>query len=75
MADLVEKVDRDADEGDDNDNEPVVVRINFIMIVSRGTYNFFIQEEESTATFTPVVQLETVETKSHEEDEDVVYKQ
>mmetsp|Transcript_23089 Transcript_23089/g.17507 ORF Transcript_23089/g.17507 Transcript_23089/m.17507 type:complete len:221 (-) Transcript_23089:105-767(-) len=32
-------------------------------------------EEESTATFTPVVQLETVEVKSMEEDEDVVYKQ
>lgn len=34
-----------------------------------------IQEEESTATFTPVVQLEKVEVKTHEEDEDVVYKQ
>eukprot|EP01036_Dinobryon_divergens_P034204 gene34204-44187_t len=32
-------------------------------------------EEESTATFTPVVQLETVEVKTHEEDEAVVYKQ
>eukprot|EP01038_Epipyxis_sp_PR26KG_P007739 gene7739-10516_t len=32
-------------------------------------------EEESTATFTPVVQLEAVEVKTHEEDEDVVYKQ
>jgi hypothetical protein len=33
------------------------------------------QQEESTATFTPVVQLEAVEIKTHEEDEDVVYKQ
>lgn len=32
-------------------------------------------EEESTATFTPVVQLEVVEVKTHEEDEAVVYKQ
>lgn len=32
-------------------------------------------EEESTATFTPVVQLETVEVKTMEEDEDVVYRQ
>ena len=32
-------------------------------------------EEESTATFTPVVQLEVVEVKTHEEDETVVYKQ
>ena len=30
-----------------------------------------IQEEESTATFTPVIRLEVVETKSHEEDADV----
>jgi len=33
------------------------------------------QEEESTATFTPVVKLETVEIKTHEEDEEVLYKQ
>lgn len=33
------------------------------------------QEEESTATFTPVVQLETVEVKTLEEDEEVLYKQ
>jgi hypothetical protein len=33
------------------------------------------QEEESTATFTPVIKLEVVETKSHEEDEEVTYKQ
>lgn len=32
-------------------------------------------EEESTAVFTPVVQLETVEVKTHEEDEEVLYKQ
>ena len=32
-------------------------------------------EEESTATFTPVVQLEKVEVKTHEEDEEVMYKQ
>jgi hypothetical protein len=36
---------------------------------------FLLQEEESTATFTPVVRLETVEVKTFEEDEDVVYKQ
>eukprot|EP01031_Cornospumella_fuschlensis_P036061 gene36061-43732_t len=34
-----------------------------------------VPEEESTATFTPVVQLETVEVKTHEEDEDVLFKQ
>ena len=34
-----------------------------------------VPEEESTATFTPVVQLEVVEVKTHEEDEEVVYKQ
>jgi len=33
------------------------------------------QEEESTATFTPVVQLETVEVKTFEEDEETLYKQ
>ena len=33
------------------------------------------QEEESTATFTPVVQLEAVEVKTMEEEEDVVYKE
>jgi len=32
-------------------------------------------EEESTATFAPVVVLESVEVKTHEEDEDVLYKQ
>jgi len=32
-------------------------------------------EEESTATFAPVVQLEVVEVKSGEEDEDIVYKE
>lgn len=32
-------------------------------------------EEESTATFAPVVQLTAVETKSHEEDEECVFKQ
>lgn len=32
-------------------------------------------QEESTATFTPVVTLETVEVKTHEEDEDVIFKQ
>ncbi len=34
-----------------------------------------VQEEESTAVFTPVVQLEIVETKTMEEDEEVLYKQ
>eukprot|EP01039_Chlorochromonas_danica_P010016 gene10016-11076_t len=34
-----------------------------------------VPEEESTATFTPVVQLETVEVKTFEEDEQVLYKQ
>lgn len=33
------------------------------------------EQEESTATFTPVVQLENVDTKTHEEDEEVLYKQ
>jgi hypothetical protein len=33
------------------------------------------QEEESTATFTPVVHLETVEVKTMEEDEEILYKQ
>ena len=32
-------------------------------------------EEESTATFTPVIKLETVEVKTFEEDEDIVYQQ
>lgn len=32
-------------------------------------------EEESTATFVPVVRLEQVEVKTFEEDEDVLYKQ
>jgi hypothetical protein len=30
---------------------------------------------ESTAVFTPVVQLAEVETKTHEEEEEVLYKQ
>lgn len=34
-----------------------------------------VQEEESTAVFVPVVQLTTVEVKTFEEDEDIVYKQ
>lgn len=34
-----------------------------------------VPEEESTATFVPVVQLEVVEVKTHEEDENVIYKQ
>lgn len=32
-------------------------------------------EEECAATFTPVVKLEAVDTKTMEEDEDVVYKE
>ena len=32
-------------------------------------------EEESTATFEPVVQLDEVEVRTHEEDEEVLYKQ
>ena len=32
-------------------------------------------QEESTATFTPVVHLEEVEVKTHEEDEEAIYKQ
>ncbi|CAN0373764.1 unnamed protein product, partial [Phaeothamnion confervicola] len=32
-------------------------------------------EEESTAHFEPVVQLEEVEVKTHEEDEETLYKQ
>jgi hypothetical protein len=36
---------------------------------------YLLQEEESTATFTPVIKLEIIETKSHEEDEEVTYKQ
>ncbi len=31
-------------------------------------------EEESTATFVPIVHLEKVEVKTMEEDEDIVYK-
>ena len=31
-------------------------------------------QEESTATFTPVVHLTEVEVKTHEEDEDVLFK-
>jgi hypothetical protein len=34
-----------------------------------------LKEEESTATFTPVVKLEVVEVKTHEEDEEIIYKQ
>mmetsp|Transcript_105044 Transcript_105044/g.226587 ORF Transcript_105044/g.226587 Transcript_105044/m.226587 type:complete len:233 (-) Transcript_105044:72-770(-) len=33
-----------------------------------------VPEEESTATFTPVVHLTEVEVKTHEEDEDVLFK-
>jgi hypothetical protein len=36
---------------------------------------WMLQQEESTATFVPVVQLEAVEVKTHEEDEEVLYKQ
>lgn len=32
------------------------------------------QEEESTAQFEPVVQLEEVEVKTHEEDEEILWK-
>ena len=32
-------------------------------------------QEDSTAEFTPVVHLEEVEVKTHEEDEEAVYKQ
>ena len=31
-------------------------------------------KEESTATFTPVVQLEEVEVKTHEEDEEPIFR-
>lgn len=33
------------------------------------------KEEESTATFAPVIKLEAVAVKTFEEDEDVLYKQ
>jgi hypothetical protein len=32
------------------------------------------QEEESTATFAPVVQLQEIEVKTMEEEEEVLYK-
>lgn len=32
-------------------------------------------QEESTATFAPVVHLEEIEVKTHEEDEEAIYKQ
>lgn len=40
-----------------------------------GDDNEPVPEEESTATFVPVVRLEQVETKTMEEDEEVLYKQ
>lgn len=61
MADFVnEKKEDDKDEKEE---------------AGEGDDNAPATEEESTATFTPVVQLETVEVKTHEEDETVVYKQ
>ena len=40
-----------------------------------GDDNAPAEEEESSATFTPVVKLETVEVKTFEEDENILYKQ
>jgi len=40
-----------------------------------GDDNTPVPEEECKATFTPVIQLEAIEVKTHEEDEDIVYKE
>lgn len=53
----------------------VSIAFCFKLIVLRFSHVVNEQEEESTATFTPVVKLETVEIKTHEEDEEVLYKQ
>ncbi len=75
MSDFSEKVEKEeVEETGDDDNGPAPVRlqqITFYFILPTA----FSQEEESTATFTPVMELKTVEVKTHEEDEDVVYKQ
>ncbi len=64
------------EEGDDGDNGPVpVIEIRLISVISSHRLYFVHQEEESTATFVPVVQLEKVEVKTFEEDEAIVYKQ
>lgn len=39
-----------------------------------GTAETAAPEEESTAQFEPVVQLEEVEVKTHEEDEEILWK-
>lgn len=70
MADF-DKDAEGADDGDDNGPAVVSCFLAFFTICNLC----FMQQEESTATFTPVVQLEAVEVKTHEEDEDVIFKQ
>lgn len=82
MSDFAEKVEPEnpnaEDGGDDDDNGPAVVHN---VACDRFAYAvddclcLTTQQEESTATFVPVVTLEAVEIKTHEEDEDVLYKQ
>lgn len=87
MSKLTELAEKETDpenvggEGED-DNGPAPVSLFRLLPAHCSkeytlTFNDFIvvQEEESTATFTPVVQLTAVEVKTMEEEEDVLYKQ
>jgi hypothetical protein len=77
MSELVGKtteeekvVDNDDEGGDDNANPEVFVS----NLYYKPAHILSLQAEESTAVFAPVVHLVEVEVKTHEEEEDVVFK-
>ena len=63
MAELVDKEKEEKPKGEEGEGE------------DDGGDDGPAPEEESTATFTPVVNLQVIEVKTHEEEEDIVYKQ
>ena len=63
MAELVDKKEEEKPKGEEGEGE------------DDGGDDGPAPEEESTATFTPVVNLQVIEVKTHEEEEDIVYKQ
>ncbi len=45
-----------------------------MLLFLKNVFRYFsCAQEESTAVFTPVVHLEAVDVKTHEEDEDVLF--
>lgn len=58
--------------GDDGDDDGAVLEVNIWKYTVYLVILIPVQEE-STAVFTPLVHLEAVEVKTHEEDEDILF--